>query len=112
MRTYARQTPDGPVAGHLRQMADLSVHTVSLLHDIGSNESASSSTDFTATHKTAYYVTDKKLPGNPTRSYRTREPVRIIGEITDWVEHPSKQLRAMRDSLAVLERRGPTVIAD
>ncbi|MEY8016308.1 NAD(+)--rifampin ADP-ribosyltransferase [Mycobacterium servetii] len=57
-------------------------------------------------------VTDKKLPGNPTRSYRTREPVRIIGEITDWVGHSSEQLRAMRDSLAELERRGLTVIDD
>lgn len=30
-------------------------------------------------------VTDKKFPGNPTRSYRTREPVRVVGEVTDWV---------------------------
>ena len=32
-------------------------------------------------------VTDKKLPGNPTHSYRSREPVKIVGEITDWVGH-------------------------
>lgn len=57
-------------------------------------------------------VTDKKLPGNPTRSYRTREPVRIVGEITDWVGHSSEQLQAMRDTLADLRRRGLAVIYD
>ncbi|WP_407687576.1 NAD(+)--rifampin ADP-ribosyltransferase [Mycobacterium sp. HUMS_1102779] len=57
-------------------------------------------------------VTDKKLPGNPTRSYRTREAVRIIGEITDWVGHSSQQLQAMRDGLADLERRGLAVVDD
>ncbi|OBG23508.1 rifampin ADP-ribosyl transferase [Mycolicibacterium celeriflavum] len=57
-------------------------------------------------------VTDKKLPGNPTRSYRTREPVRIVGEITDWVGHSPEQLQAMRDTLADLQRRGLAVIYD
>ncbi|RAV16963.1 NAD(+)--rifampin ADP-ribosyltransferase [Mycolicibacterium sp. GF69] len=57
-------------------------------------------------------VTDKKLPGNPTRSYRTREPVRIVGEITDWVGHSPEQLQAMRDTLADLRRRGLAVIYD
>jgi rifampin ADP-ribosylating transferase len=57
-------------------------------------------------------VTDKKFPGNPTRSYRTREPVRIVGEITDWEGHSAQQLQAMRDGLADLERRGLAVIYD
>lgn len=57
-------------------------------------------------------VTDKKFPGNPTRSYRTRQPVRIVGELTDWVGHSSEQLQAMRDGLADLERRGLAVIDD
>ncbi|BBY44208.1 NAD(+)--rifampin ADP-ribosyltransferase [Mycolicibacterium celeriflavum] len=57
-------------------------------------------------------VTDKKLPGNPTRSYRTREPVRIVGEITNWVGHSPEQLQAMRDTLADLQRRGLAVIYD
>ncbi|MFD7006459.1 NAD(+)--rifampin ADP-ribosyltransferase, partial [Rhodococcus jostii] len=57
-------------------------------------------------------VTDKKFPGNPTRSFRTREPVRIVGEITDWVGHSPEQLQAMRDGLADLERRGLAVIYD
>ena len=57
-------------------------------------------------------VTDTKFPGNPTRSYRTREPVKIIGEITDWVGHSPEQLQAMRDSLADLKRRGLDIIYD
>ncbi|WP_143965906.1 NAD(+)--rifampin ADP-ribosyltransferase [Gordonia zhaorongruii] len=57
-------------------------------------------------------VTNKKLPGNPTRSYRTRESVRIVGEITDWVGHPPEQLQTMRDGLADLKRKGLDVIYD
>lgn len=57
-------------------------------------------------------VTDKKMPGNPTRSYRTREPVRIIGEVTDWTGHSDEQLQAMRVGLADLRRRGLDVIYD
>jgi rifampin ADP-ribosylating transferase len=57
-------------------------------------------------------VTDKKFPGNPTRSYRTREPVRVVGELVDWVGHSPAQLHAMREGLADLERRGLAVIYD
>lgn len=57
-------------------------------------------------------VTDKRFPGNPTRSYRTREPVRVVGELTDWVGHSPDQIQAMRDGLADLERRGAAVIYD
>jgi rifampin ADP-ribosylating transferase len=57
-------------------------------------------------------VTDTKFPGNPTRSYRTREPVRIIGELTDWTGHTSEQVQAMRDALADLKRQGLAVILD
>ncbi|HEY2191874.1 MAG TPA: NAD(+)--rifampin ADP-ribosyltransferase [Actinomycetospora sp.] len=57
-------------------------------------------------------VTDKKLPGNPTRSYRTREPVRVVGELEGWTGHTPEQLRAMADALADLRRRGAAVIYD
>ena len=57
-------------------------------------------------------VTDKRFPGNPTRSYRTRDPVRIVGELRDWVGHTPEQVQAMRDSLADLERRGLAVMYD
>lgn len=57
-------------------------------------------------------VTDKRFPGNPTRSYRTREPVRVVGEIEDWVGHPPEQVQAMRDHVAELERLGTAHIDD
>jgi rifampin ADP-ribosylating transferase len=57
-------------------------------------------------------VTDKRFPGNPTRSYRTREPVEVVGELVDWIGHSPAQLQAMRDGLADLKRRGQAVIYD
>ncbi len=57
-------------------------------------------------------VTDKKYPGNPTRSYRTRQPVRIVGELADWVGHTAEAVQAMRDGLAELQRQGRAVIYD
>src|SRR3954468_9874301 len=47
-------------------------------------------------------VTDKKFPGNPMRSYRTREPLRIVGELTDWVRITDEERRAWREKLAKL----------
>lgn len=57
-------------------------------------------------------VSDKKFPGNPTQSYRTREPVKVVGELLDWAEHSPDQLQAMRDGLASLQRQGIAVIYD
>lgn len=57
-------------------------------------------------------VTDKKLPGNPTRSYRSRSPLRVAGELLDWEGHTPEQLQAMRDGLASLRERGEAVIYD
>ncbi len=57
-------------------------------------------------------VTDKKFPGNPTRSYRTRAPVRIVGVLTCWTGHTREQVQAMKDGLADLTRRGVAVIHD
>jgi rifampin ADP-ribosylating transferase len=56
--------------------------------------------------------TDKRFPGNPTRSYRTHEPVRIVGELEGWTGHTPEQVQAMRDGLADLKRRGVAVIYD
>src|SRR5512145_479476 len=44
-------------------------------------------------------LTDKKFPGNPTKSYRSRDPLRVTGEVTDWQGHAPEQLKAMRDNL-------------
>lgn len=57
-------------------------------------------------------VTDKKLPGNPTRSYRTSDPVRIVSELKGWVGHSPEQIKAMQDGLAELRRRGAAIILD
>lgn len=47
-------------------------------------------------------VTDKKFPGNPTRSYRSSEPLRIVGEITEWSRLTPEQLQAWRERLSAL----------
>ncbi len=47
-------------------------------------------------------VTDKKFPGNRTRSYRSREPLRIVGEVTDWTRLTPAALQAWRDRLAAI----------
>ena len=57
-------------------------------------------------------VTDKRFPGNPTRSFRTRDPVRVVGEFVDWVGHPPERLQAMREGLEALRQRGQADIED
>lgn len=57
-------------------------------------------------------VTDRKLPGNPTRSFRSRHPLRIVGELTDWVGHSPERQQAMRDGLEALRARGEAQIED
>jgi rifampin ADP-ribosylating transferase len=57
-------------------------------------------------------VTDQKMPGNPTRSFRSREPLRIVGELDDWTGHTPEQIATMRDLLAGLRERGEDVIHD
>jgi rifampin ADP-ribosylating transferase len=57
-------------------------------------------------------VTDKKFPGNPTHSYRTRKPVKIVGEVTDWVGHSPEYLQTFRAGLDELRRKGLDVIYD
>ena len=51
-------------------------------------------------------LTDKKFPGNPTRSYRTKAPLRVVGEVAEWTGHAPEQLAAMRDGLARLAAQG------
>lgn len=57
-------------------------------------------------------LTDKKYSGNPTRSYRSREPFRVLGEITDWQGHSPEQLKAMKDHLERLKEQGIEAIED
>lgn len=57
-------------------------------------------------------LTDQKFPGNPTRSYRTRDPLRITAEVTSWTGHTPEQLQTMRDHLARLASQGIEAIED
>lgn len=45
-------------------------------------------------------LTDKKFPGNITASYRSREPLRVIGELEQWTGHSPEQIAAMKEGLA------------
>ena len=57
-------------------------------------------------------LTDKKFPGNITKSYRTRDPLLIIGEVTDWQPHPPERLKAMKDRVEEMRRLGVEAILD
>jgi len=57
-------------------------------------------------------LTDKKFPGNPTRSYRTQHPLRVVGEFLDWEGHSPEELKKMRDHLDELKRLGIKAIND
>ena len=56
-------------------------------------------------------VTDKKFPGNPTRSYRSTEPLRIVGEVTDWPRLSAEALQSWRDRITALraDERGEII---
>ncbi len=57
-------------------------------------------------------VTNKRFPGNPTQSFRSREPLRVVGELVDWVGHSPEKLQAMRDGLDASRRQGAVQIED
>jgi len=55
-------------------------------------------------------LTDKKFPGNPTQSYRSRAPLRVLGEITEWQGHSPERLQEMKDGIARLKAEGAEII--
>lgn len=57
-------------------------------------------------------LTDKRFPGNPTRSYRSRSPLRVTSEVADWTPHSTEQLDQMRAHLEDLKRRGIEAIEE
>jgi hypothetical protein len=57
-------------------------------------------------------LTDKKYPGNPTQSYRSRHALEVTDELTGWQGHSAAELKAMRDNLERLRRRGVEAIED
>ncbi|MCL6711639.1 NAD(+)--rifampin ADP-ribosyltransferase [Pseudoxanthomonas sp. z9] len=57
-------------------------------------------------------LTDKRFPGNPTRSYRSAHPFRVIGEVAEWEGHSPERLAEMRAHLDDLRRRGIEAIEE
>jgi hypothetical protein len=57
-------------------------------------------------------LTDKKFPGNPTKSYRTKSPLQVCGEVIDWQGHSPEQLKTMKDNLEKLKQQGIEAIED
>lgn len=57
-------------------------------------------------------LTDKKFPGNPTKSYRSQHPFRVIDEVKDWQGHSPEQLKVMKDHLEKLKKQGIEAIED
>ena len=57
-------------------------------------------------------LTDKKFPGNPTKSYRSPDSLRVTGEVTDWRGHSPEELKNMKDNLERLKRLGVEAIED
>jgi len=56
-------------------------------------------------------VTDKKFPGNPTRSYRSTQAIRVVDEVLDWTRLTPEALQTWRERLAVLraDERGAII---
>lgn len=57
-------------------------------------------------------LTDKKFPGNPTKSYRTKQPLRVVGELKEWQGHSEEQLATMRANLERLKALGIEAIEE
>jgi rifampin ADP-ribosylating transferase len=57
-------------------------------------------------------LTDKRFPGNPTKSYRSMSPLRVVGEETGWDGHPPEVLQSMKDHLAKLKEQGVEPLDD
>jgi len=57
-------------------------------------------------------LTDKKYPGNPTKSYRSAHPFKVVGEVTIWHGHAPEKVKAMKDGLARLKEQGIEAIED
>ena len=55
-------------------------------------------------------LTDKKFPGNPTLSYRSRDPLRVIAEVTKWQGHSPERLQQMKENVARAKAEGANII--
>ena len=57
-------------------------------------------------------LTDRKFPGNPTKSYRSTHPFKVVGEVTIWQGHPTEQVKTMKENLERLKEQGINSLND
>jgi hypothetical protein len=57
-------------------------------------------------------LTDRKFPGNPTKSYRSTQPIRVVGEVSRWQGHPAEQIKTMKAHLDKLKEQGINSLND
>jgi hypothetical protein len=57
-------------------------------------------------------LTNKRFPGNPSKSYRSKHPFRVVGEVTIWHGHPADQIKAMKEGIAKLKDQGIEAIEE
>lgn len=55
---------------------------------------------------------DKRYPGNPSKSYRSKHPFKVVGEVTIWQGHPTEQIKAMKEGIAKLKEQGLEAIEE
>ncbi|MGV9712743.1 NAD(+)--rifampin ADP-ribosyltransferase [Gordonia sp. NPDC003424] len=109
---YESNFEDGRTANHVYVTATLDAATWGAELAVGDGRGRIYIVEPTGQLEDDPNVTDKKFPGNPTRSYRTRQSVRIVGEIVDWVGHSPDQVATRLAALEDLRRRGAAQIDD
>lgn len=57
-------------------------------------------------------LTDKRFPGNPTKSYRSKHPFKVVGEVSSWQGHLAEQIKEMKDGLEKLKDQGIEAVED
>ncbi|WP_290795026.1 NAD(+)--rifampin ADP-ribosyltransferase [Flavihumibacter sp. UBA7668] len=66
----------------------------------------------TGTYEDDPNLTNKRFPGNPSKSYRSKFPVEVVGELKEWQGHTAEQLQQMKEGLAKLKEAGKDVLED
>lgn len=109
---YGSNFEDGRTARHIYFTATLDAATWGAELARGDGEGRIYIVEPTGPFEDDPNLTNKRFPGNPTMSYRTKDPLRVVGEVEDWEGHAPEVLQGMRDSLAQMEREGPLEIDD
>ncbi|ELT43555.1 NAD(+)--rifampin ADP-ribosyltransferase [Arthrobacter nitrophenolicus] len=103
---YASNYGERKTANHIYFTATLDAATWGAELSAGEGTSRIYQVEPTGPFENDPNLTDKKFPGNPTRSYRTREPLRVLDEVKDWQPHSSEALQHMLNHLEELKRQG------